>query len=406
MLLHEKKGRPRETKPSEEEEEDVWDSDRLSRVPFRILKAHSGAVSSCHFVFEDTKILTSSHDGTAKLWDVCTTSPICEFKDKPSGPISECNPTGDNKRMVTSSYDKTVKLWDMQTGKLLWSVCLDGLVTSCNVSADGKYIVCGVDVHNGICIIDCATASKVMYSKDHHTSTITRCCFDPESQRICSVSSDRSVKLWDIAAKRATIQLKQAHDNVISDCAFSFNGRSLCTASWDKALKIWDVHTGDFRQHGPNHLLNAHTGSVSSCVFSQDGCYSVLSASVVLSGGYDRTIVLWDVRSKCKKLVLKGHTDWVLDVALSANKKWILSSSKDSTVRLWNIENYEEIPAVIENKKAIGSHLSQCEECKKPFPVMHWDNASIINKCIFCRLPTPSNTMPSLPTVPETSDCA
>ncbi|XP_056381747.1 WD repeat-containing protein 88 [Hyla sarda] len=373
--------------------ENVWHSERLSQVPFRILKAHSAAVSSCHFCFEDTKFLTSSHDGTAKLWDFSTCSQICEFKGENTGPISECNPTSDNKRMVTSCYDKTVKLWDIQTGNVLWSVSLDGLVTSCNVSLDGKHIVCSMDVENSLCIIDCATGSKVMFVKDHHKSTITRCCFDPESQRICSVSSDRSVKLWDIAAKRTTIQINRAHDNVISDCGFSFNGCSLCTASWDKSLKIWDVNTGEFRHCGPDNLLNGHTGSVGCCVFSQDSC-------ALLSGGYDKTIVLWDVISKCKKLVLKGHTDWVLDVALSANKKWIISASKDTTVRLWNIENAEEIPAVIENKKAIRGRLSQCEVCKKPFPVMHWDNENVITKCFFCRLSTPSNHMPSIPTEP------
>ncbi|XP_069822280.1 WD repeat-containing protein 88 isoform X2 [Dendropsophus ebraccatus] len=365
------------------------------KVPFRILKAHQSAVSSCHFCFEDTKILTSSHDGTVKLWDFSTSSQVCEFKDENSGPISECNLTGDNKRIVTSSYDKTVKLWDIQNGKVLWSVSLDSPVTSCNVSEDGKHIVCSTDVENGICIIDCATASKVIFIKDHHVSTITRCCFDPEGQRICSVSSDRSVKLWDITSKRTTIQINRAHNNVISDCGFSFNGRLLCTASWDKGLKIWDVNTGEFRHCGADNVLKAHTGSVSCCVFSQD-------ASVMLSGGYDRAIVLWDVISKCKKLVLKGHSDWVLDVALSASKKWILSSSKDSTVRLWNIEKSEEIPAVIENKKAIGPRLSQCEECGKPFPVMHWDNTNVITKCFFCRLSTPFKSMPSLPTVPQT----
>ncbi|KAM4018064.1 WD repeat-containing protein 88 isoform 1-T1 [Anomaloglossus baeobatrachus] len=382
------------------EEETVWHSERLSQVPFRVLKAHNGAVTSCHFCFEDTKLLTSSHDTTAKLWDFSTCSPICDFKDEHSGPISECNPTADSTRMVTSSYDKTVKLWDLQTGKVLWSVSLDGLVTSCNVSGDGKRVVCSVDVDNGVCIIDSTSASKVMNVKDHHSSTVTRCCFDPESRRICSVSSDRSVKLLDITAKRTTIQIKRAHDNVISDCGFSVSGRSLCTASWDKSLKVWDVNTGEFRHKGPDHLRNAHTGSVSCCVFSQD-------ASVLLSGGYDKTIVLWDVQSNRKKLVLKGHSDWVLDVALSANKKWIMSSSKDSALRLWNIENYEEIPAVIENKKAIGSRLCRCEQCQKPFPIMHRDNADVITKCFFCRLSTPPcSSEPPLPAAPPDSPCA
>ncbi|XP_063802060.1 WD repeat-containing protein 88 [Pseudophryne corroboree] len=364
------------------------------KVPFRDLKGHTSHVTSCHFCFDDTKLLTCSHDGMAKLWDVSTLTLIREFGDEHTAPISECNPTQDNTRMVTSSYDKTAKLWDLETGKALWSVSLDGLVTSCNVSGDGKRVVCAVDVENAACIIDSATASIVVNIKDHHTSTIMRCCFDPESQRICSVSSDRSVKLWDITAQRTTIKINQAHNNVISDCVFSSNGRLLCTASWDKSIKLWDINTGAFQHRGPDNLLHAHTGSVSSCAFSKD-------ASVLVSGGYDRTIVLWDVSSARKKLVLKGHADWVLDVALSASKKWLLSSSKDSTLRLWNIEKYEDIPAVIENKKAIGSRLSQCEKCERPFPIMHWDNASVTTRCVFCRLSTPPRSPLTLPTAPS-----
>ncbi|XP_075043815.1 WD repeat-containing protein 88 isoform X2 [Mixophyes fleayi] len=296
-------------------------------------------------------------------------------------------------RLVTASYDKTVKLWDLETGEVLWSINLDGLVTSCNVSGDGKYVVCGVDVENAVCIVDCTTAAKVVNIKDHHKSTITRCCFDSESQRICSVSSDRSVKLWDLKAQRTTLRINQAHSNVISDCGFSSNSRLLSTASWDKSIKLWDINTGEFHRRGPDSLLHVHIGSVSSCAFSKD-------ASILVSGGYDRTIVVWDVNSGCKKLVLKGHADWVLDVALSTSKKWLLSSSKDSTLRLWNIENCEDIPAVIENKKAIGNRLSKCEKCQRQFSIMHWDNANVVTRCVFCRLSTPPRNALPLPTVP------
>ncbi|XP_077308823.1 WD repeat-containing protein 88 [Lithobates pipiens] len=367
----------------EESGEKEWRSDRLSQIPFQILRGHTGAVSSCHFCCQDTKLLTCSHDQTAKLWDLSTSTPICDYGGEHTAPISQCSPTQDNSRMVTSSYDKTVKFWDLETGNVLWSVSLDGLVTSCNVSGDGKLVVCSVDVDNALCVINSTTASRVLNIKDQHTSTITRCCFDTKSQRICSVSSDRAIKLWDMIAQRTTINISGAHSNVISDCGFSSNGLLLCTASWDKSIKLWDINAGEYRHHGPGSLLHAHSGCVSSCAFSEDG-------STLISGGYDKTIVVWDVSSACKKLVLKGHTDWVLDVALSSDKKRILSASKDSTLRLWDIENCEEIPAVIENKKAIGPRLAQCEACQKPFPIMHWDNTNVTHRCVFCRHSTAS----------------
>ncbi|KAM5137980.1 WD repeat-containing protein 88 [Mantella aurantiaca] len=357
--------------------------DRLSQIPFRILRGHRAAVTSCHFCCQDTKLLTCSHDQTAKLWDLSAGIPVCDYGGEHTAPISQCRPTHDNTRMVTSSYDKTVKLWDVETGKVLWSVSLDGLVTSCDVSGDGKLVVCSVDVDNAACVIDSNTATREVNVTDHHSSTITRCCFDPESQRICSVSSDRAIKLWDVITRRTTVTINGAHSNVISDCGFSSNGRRLCTASWDKSLRLWDVGAGEYRHRGAERLQDAHSGSVSSCAFSEDG-------STIVSGGYDRAIVMWDVSSARKKLILKGHTDWVLDVALSTNKKWILSASKDSTLRLWNIEKCEEVPAVIENKKAIGPRLARCEECQKPFPIMHWDNANVTHACVFCRLSTPS----------------
>nr|XP_046204793.1 WD repeat-containing protein 88-like [Oncorhynchus gorbuscha] len=122
-------------------------------------------------------------------------------------------------------------------------------------------------------------------------------------------------------------------------------------------------------------------GSVSSCTFSVDG-------SVLVSGAYDRTVAVWNMETLCKTLELKGHADWVTDVAISADKKWVASASKDTTVRLWNIEHSEDIPAVIETRKAQGYHILQCEECGKAFSISRLENSDLVTKCVFCRLKT------------------
>uniref|UniRef100_A0A8C4RZQ6 Uncharacterized protein n=1 Tax=Erpetoichthys calabaricus TaxID=27687 RepID=A0A8C4RZQ6_ERPCA len=145
---------------------------------------------------------------------------------------------------------------------------------------------------------------------------LTACRFDPDSQRVASVSSDKTIKLWDLVAQRTTLNIKSGHLSVISDCSFSKNGFYLCTASWDKKLLLWDIKTGMFRSCGAVALDHGHTGSISSCKFSHD-------SSFLVSGAYDKTLTLWDTEARCKKIVLKGHEDWVMDTAITTDKKWI-----------------------------------------------------------------------------------
>nr|KAF6408445.1 WD repeat domain 88 [Molossus molossus] len=125
--------------------------------------------------------------------------------------------------------------------------------------------------------------------------------------------------------------------------------------------------------------MQGHEGSVSSCHFARD-------TSFLVSGGFDKSVSIWDVGEGYRKISLKGHDDWVMDVAMSNNKKWILSASKDKTMRLWNIEEIDQIPLVIKNKNALGLKVKQCEECERPFSTYESDCFSeMVNRCMFCR---------------------
>ncbi|XP_010214600.1 PREDICTED: WD repeat-containing protein 88 [Tinamus guttatus] len=383
-----------EPEPAASPPESRWgDQEPAAEIQFKILRGHSDTVSSCHFCFEDTKILSCSYDKTVKLWDVAKGFLIQVFEEEHKAPISECNVSADDKRVITSSYDNTVKAWDMETGKMLWTIEHEGIVTSCNISWDSKYVVSGSDRENAIHIIDAASATVMAHVQGHHKSTITRCCFDPDNRRVTTVSYDKAIKLWDMKTQSTSITIKEGHTNAISDCCFTSDGHYLCTASWDRTLKLWDVKTGEFRCRGPISLNQGHEGSVSSCLFSQD-------ASLLVSGAYDKTVAIWDTDAGCKKLSLKGHWDWVTDVAISKDKKWIISASKDSTLRLWNVEKVDRLPSVMESRKARGSKIAQCEECEKPFSYLHCSGSEMTNKCVFCRLSSPvRNVLPLPPSV-------
>uniref|UniRef100_UPI001A98AAB0 WD repeat-containing protein 88-like n=1 Tax=Gasterosteus aculeatus aculeatus TaxID=481459 RepID=UPI001A98AAB0 len=290
-----------------------------------------------------------------------------------------------------------------------------GLLTSCSSSSDGRLLVCASDPQNCVSICEAASGQTlhlltgtppphctssggyryvtvklaVLYlfsQPDHHRSTITRCRFDPRTQRVVTVSADRGIKLWDLLAQKTTVSINSNHGNVVSNCCFTSSGYFLCTASWDKSLKLWDLQTGGFRSQGGTTLQRGHEGIVSSCCFSAD-------ATLLVSGSYDSTVALWDTCSSSRTLGPEGHSDWVTDVSITADRKLVASASKDTSVRLWNID--KEIPEVMKSRRTDG--LQTCEECTKSLPPSRLQTSETPTRCFSCRPVLSSTNRPQPP---------
>jgi len=71
-----------------------------------------------------------------------------------------------------------------------------------------------------------------------------------------------------------------------------------------------------------------HTNSVYSVAFNPDG-------HTAISGSKDKTIRVWEIRSRKTIRVLKGHTNYVTSVAFSPDGNIAISGY--NTVRVWDI---------------------------------------------------------------------
>merc|ERR1712173_556564 len=78
--------------------------------------------------------------------------------------------------------------------------------------------------------------------------------------------------------------------------------------------------------------LKGHTHSVWSCVISSKDDFLV-------SSSYDGTLKVWDFRTGEKTKDLEGHEDRILCCDLSAGDDFVVSGSQDKNIIIWDLNS-------------------------------------------------------------------
>jgi ribosome assembly protein 4 len=147
-----------------------------------------------------------------------------------------------------------------------------------------------------------------------------------EDQLIINYHPQAAFRVHPVSRCTATLS---GHTEAILSVAFSPNGLGLATASGDTTVRIWDLNT-----ETPMHTCKSHSNWVLCISWSPCGNF-------LASGGMDSMIYIWDPKGKLISC-LKGHSKWVTSLSwepfhLSADIPRLASSSRDGTVRVWNI---------------------------------------------------------------------
>lgn len=131
--------------------------------------------------------------------------------------------------------------------------------------------------------------------------------------------------------ERGVICTLTGHTNSVSSVVVTPDGQHIISGSFDHTLKIWNLKSGTER-----HTLIGHTDWVWDVVVTPDGHY-------VVSASADRTLKVWDLETKTEKYTLTGHHDAVRAVAITPNGEKIISASSDQTLKVWDLKSGLEL---------------------------------------------------------------
>ena len=94
----------------------VWDA--TSGDALAILKGFWEKVGTAAFSPDGTRIVTASENGDARIWDATSGEVLAELEGH-SGDVTDASFSPDGTRIVTASFDSTARVWDSSTGKVL-----------------------------------------------------------------------------------------------------------------------------------------------------------------------------------------------------------------------------------------------------------------------------------------------
>jgi ribosome assembly protein 4 len=172
--------------------------------------------------------------------------------------------------------------------------------------------------------------SRCASSISGHGEPILAAQFSPSSSsRMVTGSGDNTARIWDCDTGTPMHTL-QGHTSWVLCVAYSPDGTMIATGSNDRMVRVWESKTGK-PLGGP---LKGHTAFIRSLCWEpyhlqQEGRPRVASSSK------DATVRIWDVISKHADIVLSGHKASISCVRWGGTGM-IYTSSQDKTIKVWN----------------------------------------------------------------------
>lgn len=213
-----------------------------------------------------------------------------------------------------------------------------GHIRSLAVSRDGKHALTG-SMDGTARLWDLETAKELQKFEGHlhapvkHGKWVWSAAFSPDERRaISSGALDRTLRLWGLQDGKE-IRKFEGHQGWVYAAAFSPDGKHVLSSgagneAKDYTVRLWDVDTGKEVRR-----FEGHTGYVWRASFSPDG------KKIASAGCNDKSFRIWDTETG-KPLVIgaNAHDGHVVGLAFSPDGKRLLTSGRDLTCKLWEVE--------------------------------------------------------------------
>ncbi|KAF9945223.1 U3 snoRNP protein [Mortierella alpina] len=304
----------------------LWDIS--SGLPISTFSGHADQIWTFSFSPSCAQIASGDEEGHVRLWEVDTGRAILNL-DGPAGPVRTVTYCPDGRSILSSNDGQGVQQWNFLTGEPAPPPRkIAGDVSLYAFSPDGIQIATGHK--DGTIRLWSRQADTVECTLLGHPQTVLELAYSPCGRWIVSVTRD-GARLWDMHTNEHPGLIAEVYyggQKYASYCVAFTPSSQIVLSLQDFKLRLYDPRAQD-----PCTVLKTLESIGFGTIVSMD-C-SPGGQEVAIGAWGNGTVHLWDFQPDKICTELKGHDLEVSSVAYSPCGQWILSGSKDKTVRVW-----------------------------------------------------------------------
>ena len=371
---------------------DIIIVDSLTGKSRSSVAAAQGVIEGISLSPTGDRIAIASDDGLLKVVELNETNKGLRLRGHQSG-VASVAFYPDGSRIATCGYDNTVKIWNLsQPDQAIKLSDGKNRLYDIEFSADGELVALSSGKPREVAIFDSST-NKLVSKLNAESADFRTIAFSPKDHRLYTTLSNQQIAVWDAdTGLRLNQQEVSSKELFLTDQVFSPDRSEVLSAY----LHCWDCETGNLKRkhpaftaevlcacfssdgsliaagdsHGSLQIVDAKSGKVIRVVdYVQDGAISSIAFSPdgqFLATGSDYSTYL-QRNDKCITILdskmfrpirrLVGHQEGIMHLSFSRDSDYILSSSYDWTVKLWDANSGEELLSF----RGVGNDLSCAE---------------------------------------------
>ncbi len=259
-------------------------------VGLRNLNGHTNKIWDVAWSPDGTRLASGSYDGQVIIWEAATRQPLHILEGPRSGSSHLAwSPDG---ALLAVGAGWGITIWDTETGELSGTL------------AEILYNVSGLD-------------------------------WSPDGELLALGTRGGQLEVWNVHTGDQEAVL-HGHENTVTDVQFSPDGQRVASAGYDGRVMIQSIEAGKdlieiVHEYPPNINGVRWPVLVNGLDWSPEG-------TQIMAGSYDQLVTIWDADSG-EVIRSYQHPHNVLDIALSADGRFIAAALDQDDVYLWDMED-------------------------------------------------------------------